>query len=162
MRSHVLRLAVPANLLLTAMPTAALADSAPQFDFTHVSCKGGANEIRIVIENVEKSVGLVAADLYFNNEETFLKPSQRLKQVRFAAREPITAYCMTAPKPGYYAIALYHDRNANGSLDRTGLGLPAEPWGISNNPRVRFSAPHVSKAVFEVTADGAKVAIRLR
>ncbi|NNE41636.1 MAG: DUF2141 domain-containing protein [Marinicaulis sp.] len=162
LRLRLVRLTLPAGLLLTATPSTVFADSAPEFDFLHVSCNGGENEIRVIIENVEKSVGLVAADLYLNNEETFLKPKQRVKQVRFAAREPFTAYCMTAPEPGLYAIALYHDRNANGSLDRTGLGLPAEPWGISNNPRVRFSAPHVSKAIFEVTADGAKVAIRLR
>ena len=33
--------------------------------------------------------------------------------------------------PGTYAVAAYQDANGNGRLDRTGLGLPLEPYGFS-------------------------------
>ena len=58
-------------------------------------------------------------------------------------------------------MAIYHDRNANGDFDKTGLGLPAEPWGLSNNPRGLFGPPHVERTLFEVRAEGAEVEIRL-
>ncbi|MFC4170885.1 DUF2141 domain-containing protein [Microvirga sp. GCM10011540] len=36
-------------------------------------------------------------------------------------------------KPGSYAIAVFHDRNGNAKLDRSFIGLPAEPYGFSND-----------------------------
>ena len=36
-------------------------------------------------------------------------------------------------KPGTYAIAVFHDANGNGKLDRSFLGLPSEPYGFSND-----------------------------
>ncbi|MHA7870936.1 MAG: DUF2141 domain-containing protein [Hyphococcus sp.] len=147
------------SLITLCFAGAALAEDA--FEFDHVSCTGAENEIRIVITGVEESVGLITADLYPDNEETFLRGIGRVKKVKYAARAPVTRFCMTTPEAGDYALAVYHDRNANGSFDKTGLGLPNEPWGISNNPRVRFAPPPVSKALFGVTENGAEVEIKL-
>lgn len=36
-------------------------------------------------------------------------------------------------KPGAYAIAVFHDTNGNGKLDRNFIGLPSEPYGFSND-----------------------------
>lgn len=148
-------------LAAIAMSGGAKADDA-DFEFDHVSCSGAENEVRIVIRGVEKSVGLISADLYPNNEEAFLKGERRVKKVKYAARAPITKFCLTAPETGEFAIAVYHDRNANGKFDKTGLGLPNEPWGISNNPKVRFAPPSVESAIFAVNPQGAHVDIKLR
>ena len=37
--------------------------------------------------------------------------------------------------PGTYAIAVFHDENANGKLDKNFLGIPCEGYGASNNVR---------------------------
>ena len=132
------------------------------FDFEHVSCNGAENEIRIVINGLKESVGLVTVDLYVNDNDGFLKRAGRVAQRRAAAKTPRTYLCIAAPEPGDYAIAVYHDENANKTFDKGAFGLPAEPWGISNNPKVRFGPPHVEEALFPVDADdGAKVAISL-
>lgn len=132
------------------------------FDFEHVSCNGAENEIRIVINGLKDNVGLVTVDLYINDNDGFLKRAGRVAQRRAAAKAPHTVLCIAAPEPGDYAIAVYHDENANKTFDKGAFGLPAEPWGISNNPKVRFGPPHVEEALFPVDADaGAKVAISL-
>lgn len=131
------------------------------FDFDHVSCKGVENEIRVVITDLKRSEGLVVVDLYNNDREGFLHRKGRASQIRVAAKAPQTKLCMAAPAAGSYAIAAYHDRNANRTFDKTGLGLPAEPWGLSNNPKVRFGPPPIEKTLFEVTRDGAEVEIKL-
>lgn len=140
-------------------------DSAPNpadFQFEHVSCTGEQNEIRIVVDGVKGSHGLITADLYPNEEDGFLRGRGRLTQVKFAAKAPQTKFCVRAPEAGLFAVSIYHDENANGGFDKNGFGLPAEPWGISNNPKVRFAPPSVDKAVFEVHADtGARVKINL-
>ena len=132
-----------------------------KFEFDHVSCKGDPFEIRVVIEGVRRAEGLMTADLYPNNQEVFLRGRGRIELARYAAKAPHTKFCLKAPGPGLYAMAIYHDRNANRDFDKTGLGLPAEPWGLSNNPRGLFGPPPIEKALFEVTEDGATVAIEL-
>ena len=134
----------------------------PAFDFEHVSCTGAPNEIRVVIGGLKESVGLVTVDLYANNDDGFLNKRGRVGRKRAAAKAPHTSVCLAAPAPGEYAIAVYHDENANRDFDKGAFGLPAEPWGISNNPKVRFGPPHVSEALFPVDAEGgAKVFIDL-
>ena len=154
-----------ATLSSVVAPRAALAEDKAidpsLFDFEHVSCRGEPYEIRIVIEGVKKNEGLMTADLYPNNQETFLRGRGRIELARYAAKSPVTKFCLTAPGPGLFAIGIYHDRNANKSFDKTGLGLPAEPWGLSNNPRGLFGPPKIEKALFQVTDDGATLAIKL-
>lgn len=136
------------------------AASAP-FQFEHVSCTGAENEIKIIVDGVKQSTGLITADLYPNDEEVFLRGRGRIKKVKFAARAPQTKFCLVTPTVGLYAMAVYHDENANGDFDKTGLGLPAEPWGLSNNPRVRFGPPKIEKTLFEVSDIGAEIEIEL-
>ena len=132
-----------------------------RFDFEHVSCRGAENEIRVIVSGVKQSAGLIVADMYPNNQEVFLRGRGRIKKVKYAARAPETKFCVPAPEAGLFAMAIYHDRNANGDFDKTGLGLPAEPWGLSNNPRGLFGPPKVERTLFEVSAEGAEVEIKL-
>ncbi|MEL6378604.1 MAG: DUF2141 domain-containing protein [Pseudomonadota bacterium] len=138
------------------------AQDAALFDFDHVSCRDAANEIRVVIINVKEPVGLMTTDLYNNDPENFLAVEGRALQKKVAARAPTTQFCLYAPTPGDYAIAVYHDENANGSFDKGAFGLPAEPWGLSRDPRVGLRAPPISNTLFTVTPGSVNVKIRLR
>lgn len=141
--------------------TAQAQSAGDKFGFEHVSCKGGANEIRVIVSGVKKPHGLISVDLYPNKEEGFLHKRGRIKQVTVAAKAPETKFCMTAPETGLFAMSAYQDRNANAIFDKTGLGLPDEPWGLSNNPKVRFGPPPIEKTLFDVEKNGAKVEIKL-
>ena len=138
------------------------ATSVADFQFDHVSCSGAKSEIRVRVTDVKESIGQIVADLYRNDEDGFLKREGRVQQVRFAAKSPTTHFCFKAPGPENYAIAIYHDENANKSFDKGAFGIPAEPYGISNNPKLRFRAPTVDEALFEVASDGANVEINMR
>jgi uncharacterized protein (DUF2141 family) len=148
--------------VFTAGAAAKKNEDPEKFQFEHVSCNGADNQIRLVVTGVKRSAGLITADLYRNQEDGFLKKRGRITQVKFAAKAPVTSFCIIAPKAGSFAIALYHDENANDGFDKGPLGLPAEPWGISNNPKVRFKPPPVEKALFEVSHTGAEVEIKLK
>lgn len=165
--NQLLARAAVAGIVLAALSAGAQAknddtpDDAAVFDFEHVSCNGGENEIRIVVTDVKRPVGLITADLFPNRQENFLRGRGRLKQVKFAAKAPMTRFCIEAPEPGQFAVSVYHDENANGDFDKGAFGLPAEPWGISRNPKVRFGPPGVEEAIFPVSSEGAAVEIRL-
>lgn len=62
---------------------------------------------------------------------------------------------------GEYAVAVYHDVNANGELDKRMFGIPKEPYGFSNNFRPRMSAPTFSDCMIKVGAGGKAISIRL-
>ncbi len=145
-------------LILAATPASA-GDSA---GFTHVSCKGQPNEIRVTIKNVKKNAGLVTAELYRNEPENFLKKAGREFRVRFAAHAPLTQFCVTAPAAGKYAIVAYHDRNANMKFDKNPFGFPAEPFGVSQNPTIRLAPPPIEETLVAVDEAGVATEIRLR
>ncbi len=63
--------------------------------------------------------------------------------------------------PGTYAIALIHDENANGKLDKR-LIMPAEGFGFSRNAPVRFGPPSFASAAFAVDGLEQHQAIRMR
>ncbi len=153
-------------LMLCSMTLAGAASAAKpraptEAPTTHVSCTGGPREIKIIVRNVKKSEGLITADLYRNEQTTFLRGPGRLQQVRFAAKSPVTMFCLTAPSDEAHAVAVYQDKNANKKFDKGAFGLPVEPYGVSNNPRMRFGPPHVEEALFDIAAEGTTVEIML-
>jgi len=106
-------------------------------------CTGpqSAHWVSIAVEGLRNSNGVVALTLYPDDPSRFLKPKGSLYVTKVNARAGLAQACIFVPKPGAYAIALYHDENANGKFDRSGLGLPVEGFGFSNNPATIMSLP---------------------
>lgn len=50
---------------------------------------------------------------------------------------------------GAYALAVIHDENGNGRLDRM-LAIPREGFGFSRNPRIRMGPPSYDEVRFNV------------
>lgn len=63
--------------------------------------------------------------------------------------------------PGQYALAVFHDANANGKLD-TILGVPREGFGFSRNPTIKFGAPRFDKVSIELAPGFARTSVRLQ
>ena len=68
-----------------------------------------------------------------------------------------------------YAHALFELARGKGKieayreeLDKNAFGLPAEPYGVSGNPKIRLAPPPISAALFPVAETGASVEIRLK
>ncbi|WP_051040987.1 DUF2141 domain-containing protein [Fibrisoma limi] len=64
-------------------------------------------------------------------------------------------------EPGNYAVAVYHDANANGVLDKRMFGIPKEPYGFSNNFRPVMSAPKFKDCEIQVGASDKAISIKL-
>ena len=62
---------------------------------------------------------------------------------------------------GRYAIAVIHDENGNGKMDK-GLILPKEGFGFSRDAPVRMGPPPFSAAAFDVAAAVVRTTIRIR
>jgi uncharacterized protein (DUF2141 family) len=63
---------------------------------------------------------------------------------------------------GDYAIAAFHDKNANGKLDKGLFGVPTELYGFSNNARGTFGPPKFSEAKFNINSSTQKISFKLK
>lgn len=63
--------------------------------------------------------------------------------------------------PGTYAVALLHDENGNGRVDRM-LMIPREGFGFSRDAPVRMGPPHFADASFALGAAPVHQTIRMR
>lgn len=124
-----------------------------------------ACEVPAVVVNVKgvrNDSGLVAALIYDDSPENFLKNGRKLHRVREPARKGHTRICLPSPAPGLYAVAVFHDENANKRLDQGFLGIPQEGYGFSNNPGFSFGLPDMDEILFEIPTDGAEIDVDLR
>jgi uncharacterized protein (DUF2141 family) len=80
---------------------------------------------------------------------------------REPARAGIVEFTLRNVKPGTYAVAVFHDLNGNGRLDRNFIGLPNEPYGFSNDVG-RRGAPNFDGALITVKEPATTVKITVR
>ena len=127
------------------------------------ACGGppSATHLNVNVEKVSSARGLIAVTLYPDVPRRFLANRGALYVVRVPARTPATRVCVNVPEPGVYALGVYHDANSNRKFDRTGLGLPAEDFGFSNNPKPFFGIPNFNSVRIRVTRSGTWTTVRL-
>ena len=88
-----------------------------------------------------------------NAEHTYLQPERfAFMQKRIKVEGASMQVRLSAVPDGRYSLTLYQDLNSNGKLDRNLLGMPAEPFGFSRNPVVRFGPPAYTATLFAVPA----------
>lgn len=68
------------------------------------------------------------------------------------------ATCVFSGLPqGTYAVAVVHDENGNGQMDKNLLGIPSEGYGVSNNRTYALSSPKWEESRFNIGASEATV-----
>jgi uncharacterized protein (DUF2141 family) len=74
-----------------------------------------------------------------------------------------TSCSFSIVEPGTYAIAVVHDENGNGKLDKNFVGVPSEGYGVSNNKTYALSAPKWDESTFKLGATESKaLQVKLR
>lgn len=151
-------LAVPALAAAALAGTPAAAQAAP------AGCTGtpSATWINVVLDGVRSSRGLIAVTLYADNSRKFLVRHGSVYVGRSPAQAGTTRTCIFLPQPGTWVLAIYHDENANQSFDRTGIGMPAEGYGFSNNPATLVGLPSFRSVRLGVPRTGMTARIHLK
>ncbi len=157
----------PAKLALTAILGIAAAGTlaSPSAAMpAPAGCTGPASAtwIDVAVEGVRNAEGLVAITLYADNPRKFLAKHGSLYVGRVPAHAGTTTGCIYVPKPGVYAIAIYHDENGDHGFDRTGIGLPAEGYGFSNNPSTLAGLPAFKTVRIAIPRSGLLTRIRMK
>lgn len=153
------RTAAVLGMALMAAPGVALAQDGPP-----AGCTGTQSDtwITIVADGLRNGNGMLAVTTYVDDSKRFLVKHGSISVGRVKAEAGTTRACVFVPKPGVYAFALYHDENGNGKIDRSGLGLPQEGWGFSNNPATLFGLPSFSSVRLSVPKAGLVTRIHMK
>lgn len=151
-------LAAAASAALAAPLATAPAAAAP------AGCQGTPSDtwLTVSVEGLRNGNGLVTVAVYPDDPRRFLAKGGTIKNNRFDATAPTTRACVFVPKPGVYAIAVYHDEDGSRKLNRSGLGLPTEGFGFSNNPATVAGLPAFRSVRLNVPKSGLTTHIRMK
>lgn len=104
--------------------------------------------LRVTVGGLKSNDGRVRVAV-FGGPDTWLKKATVAKILEIQNRE--AEWVVPDLACGEYAIAVFHDTNANGKNDRNVFGIPREPYGFSNRARRAFGAPDWDAAKFTVS-----------
>ncbi len=128
-------------------------------------CAGtpGAHRLTVEVTGLRAPQGQVAVTLYPDDGRRFLAPRGKLARQRVKARSPVTQACFWLPQPGVYAIAVYHDANADQDFNRSRTtGMPIEGFGFSNDAPTKIGLPEFAKVRFRARAGETSIRIAVR
>lgn len=120
--------------------------------------------VTAVVTGFEDRKGRLRVELYPATPEDFLAPGRKLRaEGKVFERIDIEMpgegdgrVCVPLPHPGPFALAVLHDRNADGKLNPFSDG-----FGFPNNPRLGFGKPDVADVTFVADAPTMKLTIVL-
>ncbi len=119
---------------------------------TLVGARAEAADLTVRVVGLRSFDGVIRLGL-FDSPAEFPSRTSRIKGGSTEAAHNPAVFVFRDLAPGAYAVAVYHDENANNVFDFTWLGLPAEGYGFSNDAMGFFSAPSFESAAVSVEGD---------
>ncbi len=123
-------------------------------------CNEELAQVRVTVTNVGEG-GILTVELY-DDPDNFLNKKGRERRIRVAAVQGQQRVCFNIDREGTFAIAAYHDIDGNRKLKKRWNMMPKEPFGLSNNPKMKLGFPKFSNSAFEVDESGADLTIILQ
>lgn len=106
-------------------------------------------DLTVTVTNIQNSKGKISFGL-FRKQDSFPIKGKQFKGVFIETTKSKTKYTFQNLEKDAYAVAVYHDENNNGILDKNLVGAPTEAYGFSRNARAMFSAPSFDDAKIEL------------
>ena len=131
-----------------------------------VSLPLSATVLQVQITGVDVARGGYLMVGVYDSQATFLKDEglvdeAKLAVVANASDHHIIAIFNQLMLNKKYAIAVYHEVNGNGKLDKNFLGIPTEGYGFSNNARGTFGPPNFNDTAVSLDTETKLITIDL-
>jgi uncharacterized protein (DUF2141 family) len=107
----------------------------------------GGGILSVVVNGITASQGTIRVVIFNSNDKFLERDGYVFKQTIAVGTKKSVKLDFQMPH-GYYAVSAYHDTNDNHTLDRNGLGVPTEPYSLSNNPTVKWRKPTFDETKF--------------
>ena len=116
--------------------------------------------LRVIIDNLSTNDGEIEISVY-TPKNKFPEENGQLKKYRFKPENLKLDVQLKDLPYGELAIALFHDENNNGKIDKNMIGIPTEPYGFSNNYKPTIKAPNFDNCKFAYNKDTDVIRISL-
>jgi uncharacterized protein (DUF2141 family) len=118
-----------------------------------------AAQLTINLHNIKENQGTLKVAIYDSAEG--MKQYQAFEVHEKKATANSLSIAVTDIAQGEYAVMVYQDLNNDGKLGRNLMGIPNEPYGFSNNPRL-MGAPKFAQLAVNVRDTDISTDIELR
>lgn len=115
------------------------------------------NKLEVEVTGFKNNKGFAKVGLY-NTKDSFLR--QAIKSVKTEIKGNKTYAIFNNVPKGEYAVSMYHDENANNTMDANFIGIPKEGYATSNNAKGFMGPPKYEDAKFTIATDK-KISIRI-
>lgn len=113
------------------------------------------------ITGIEKPVGSMAIAV-FTTKENFLKDAIHTDHVPIPDGATSIDIRLPGSVAGAVAISVFHDLDDDEELDTRIFGMPAEPYGFSKDPTIRFGPPSFRDCRIDLSTQEGPIVIPLR
>jgi len=103
--------------------------------------------IKVRVIGIEEIRGNISIGL-FNDSEGFPKRDENSIGIMLEITDSLVEHTFDHLSDGEYALAIYHDENSNGELDKNFLGIPSEDYVFSNYATGSFGPPSFEDSKF--------------
>ena len=118
------------------------------------------NTLSVNVSGVKTSDGKISVAVY-DTSEGFLKFDKVYMGTSTLAQKGTTNVIIGDLPDGEYALAVFHDKNANDELDTNWLGIPKEAIGFSKGKMKTFGPPRFEECAMKVETD-AEITIKIK
>lgn len=120
------------------------------------------SSLTVTINGLQNQKGQVCLSLFSQGQGFPSNSDRALKSQCVKAGATPLAITFSNLSAGSYAVALIHDANTDGTLNRGFLGIPKEGFGFSRNPRIRTGPPSFGDAAVSVSGATTNIQIQLK
>ncbi|HLZ66303.1 MAG TPA: DUF2141 domain-containing protein [Aliidongia sp.] len=119
-----------------------------------------AAEVTVTVDQIHSAEGKVYVTLW-GSADTWLDDQKSLQNIGLPAANGAVTFTLHDVAPGQYAIATFHDENADGEMDFNFFGYPTEGYAFSRDVRPFLSAPSFESCAFTVGIDDVALTIHM-
>lgn len=116
--------------------------------------------LELQVSNVKKAQGWIWVGIYDSEENFLIKEKAIVKGIEVNATGTVEMK-VDSVKFGDCAVAIFHDINGNGEMDRNWLGIPTEPYAFSRKPRSKWRLPRFQEVLFDFKQNRTKLTVEL-
>ena len=115
----------------------------------------GSPEVTIIIDDVRSGDGLLRVAILAVTDDG--REGDLLASLTLPPVVPQTRATLPEFAGGRYLARVHHDVDGDGKMATNLVGMPLEPWGVSNDARGRFGPPKVADMIRDLGGDGGEV-----
>jgi len=122
---------------------------------------GQTSDLTVIIYGAKNDHGKFRIGLFSDADDFKLKVNPVDSAVVSINEKGKAIYTFHKLPQGIYAVAVYHDENNDGTLNKRQLGIPVEGIGFSNFPEFKRRPPDFDEIAFELKEKDMTVEIPL-